>query len=87
VLAWSATHGGALAGWAPQALLLLGMVHPIYRAECDLGFVLAMTPAFGAMHPLAFAAVMADGGVVMFHGLRLGLLAHGRWLWKLQRRS
>lgn len=76
VLAWSATHGGVVAGWAPEALLLMGLAYPIYRAECVLGFVLAMTPAFGAALPLVFAGVMAGAGIVMFRGLR----ALGRWM-------
>jgi len=66
------------------SLFVLALFVPIYRAECVLGFILAMTVPFGAVLPTAFAAVMATAGVILYRATRLvftrsrGLLARGR---------
>jgi hypothetical protein len=39
--------------------LLLGLLLPIYRAECVLGFVLGMTVTFGAVIPTIIASIIA----------------------------
>jgi hypothetical protein len=53
------------------SLFGLALFVPIYRAECVLGFVLAMTVPFGAVLPTAFAAVMSAVGVILYRGVRL----------------
>jgi hypothetical protein len=55
------------------SLFVLALFLPIYRAECVLGFILAMTAPFGALLPTAFAAVMAMAGVILYRGVRLAL--------------
>jgi hypothetical protein len=53
------------------SLFALALFVPIYRAECVLGIILAMTVPFGAVLPTAFAAVMATTGVILYRGVRL----------------
>lgn len=53
------------------ALFPLALFVPIYRAECVLGFVLAMTVPFGAVLPTAFTAVMSVAGLVLYRSTRL----------------
>jgi len=53
------------------ALFVVALFVPIYRAECVLGFILAMTASFGAVLPTAFAAVMSAVGVILYRGVRL----------------
>ncbi|HEY2321583.1 MAG TPA: hypothetical protein VGJ82_01855 [Thermoanaerobaculia bacterium] len=55
------------------SLFVLALFVPIYRAECVLGFILAMTVSFGAVLPTAFAAVMSAAGVILYRGARIVL--------------
>lgn len=57
------------------ALLAIGLVVPIYRAQFVLGFVLGMTFTFGAVLPVIIASLLAAGSA----------LAHlfFRWLYRL----
>ncbi|HEX3584205.1 MAG TPA: hypothetical protein VH087_20745 [Thermoanaerobaculia bacterium] len=48
------------------SLFAVALFLPIYRAECVLGFVLAMTAPFGAVLPTVFATVMAAAGVILY---------------------
>lgn len=58
------------------AALVSGLLLPIYRPECILGYVLGAAPVFGTVIPLAGVLVMAA----------LSYLVH-RWLWPLIWRS
>lgn len=53
-----------------MSLPVLALLVPIYRAECVLGFVLAMTLVFGAVLPTLFATVVAAGAAVLYHLVR-----------------
>lgn len=61
---------GEVPGYMAQALFLIAVFYPIYRAECVLGFVLGMTFTFGAVLPTIFAAVVAAISALIFHGVR-----------------
>jgi hypothetical protein len=52
------------------SLFVVALFVPIYRAECVLGFVLAMTASFGAVLPTVFAAVMSAAGIGLYRGGR-----------------
>ena len=58
------------------AVLLAGLLVPIYRPECLLGYTLGAAPVFGAVIPLVGVLFMA----------LLSYLVH-RWLWPLMRRT
>jgi hypothetical protein len=60
------------------SLFVLALFVPIYRAECVLGFTLAMTAPFGAVLPTAFAAVMSAAGFVLYRGPRFVMRAAKR---------
>jgi hypothetical protein len=48
-----------IAGYVMMSILALAVLAPIYRAECLLGFVLAMTFTFGAILPTIIGSVIA----------------------------
>jgi hypothetical protein len=48
-----------LAFYVLLSIVLLAVLLPIYRAECVLGFVLAMTFVFGALLPTMIATILA----------------------------
>jgi hypothetical protein len=48
-----------LAFYVLLSIVLLAVLLPIYRAECVLGFVLAMTLVFGALLPTMIATILA----------------------------
>ena len=48
-----------LAFYVLLSIVLLAVLLPIYRAECVLGFVLAMTFVFGALLPTIIASILA----------------------------
>jgi hypothetical protein len=48
-----------LAGYIFQAILLLALLLPVYRAECVLGFAMGMTLATGPVLPMMVGAVIA----------------------------
>ena len=50
---------------------MLALFVPIYRAECVLGFILAMTVPFGAVLPTVFATVMSLAAVILYQGVRV----------------
>lgn len=49
----------AVASATFMGLLIAALVLPVYRAECVLGFVLAMAYTFGPVLPVGIAAVIA----------------------------
>jgi hypothetical protein len=53
-----------------DVILLLAVLLPVYRAECVLGFVLAMSITFGAVLPTLVATVLAAGSAVIHLLLR-----------------
>lgn len=55
-------------------LLPLAILFPLYRAECLLGFVLAMTFTFGAVLPTAFGSFLILVGLVLYRFVRPALL-------------
>ncbi len=59
------------------SLFVVALFLPIYRAECVLGFILAMTVPFGAVLPTAFASIMSLTGAVLHHAVHF-LLAIAR---------
>ncbi|MCD9096055.1 hypothetical protein LU699_03305 [Luteimonas fraxinea] len=61
--------------------LVLGLVLPAYRAECLLGFVLAMTFTFGAVLPLLIGGIVATVSAIA----HLGLYALARRVWRRTR--
>jgi hypothetical protein len=46
-------------------LLVAAVALPVYRAECVLGFVLAMLPVFGTMLPSIVAAVVGSASFAL----------------------
>ncbi len=61
--------------------LVLGLLLPAYRAECLLGFVLAMTFTFGAVLPLLIGGIVATVSAIA----HLGLYALVRRVWRRTR--
>ena len=53
-----------------DVILLLAVLLPVYRAECVLGFVLAMSITFGGVLPTLVATVLAAGSAVIHLLLR-----------------
>ena len=49
-----------------RLLPLLALALPIYRAECLLGFVLALSYTFGGVLPLVIGSVFALGGAALY---------------------
>jgi hypothetical protein len=59
-LAVAFTNGNeAIASYLFLGMFLLALLLPVYRAECVLGFVLAMTFTFGAVLPTLIACVIS----------------------------
>ena len=52
-------HYDALASYMSGGMLVLALLLPVYRAECVLGFVLAMTFTFGAVLPTIAGSILA----------------------------
>lgn len=66
-----------LEDFMPPMLLLplaLAFFLPTYRAECLLGFVLAMAWTFGGVLPLAIGIILIVGAWIIYEGIRVGLL-------------
>ncbi|MEF3080688.1 hypothetical protein V3391_00455 [Luteimonas sp. SMYT11W] len=61
--------------------LVLGLLLPAYRAECLLGFVLAMTFTFGAVLPLLIGGIVATVSAIA----HLVLYALARHVWRRTR--
>ena len=62
-----------ICGYMILALIPLGLIFPIYRAECLLGFVLGMTFTFGAVLPTGIGSILVLIGVVLYLYLRAGI--------------
>ena len=60
-----------------MGVLLLGLLLPVYRAECVLGFVLGMTFTFGAILPTLVAFVIAAFSALVHLCVRPVFM--GRW--------
>lgn len=83
-IAVSFTYGeGAVAAGLFEALVVLAVVLPGFRAECVLGFVLGMAFTFGAVLPTAFAWLIA-GVSALVHFCVWPLLAR---LWQKPERG
>jgi len=58
-------HYESIVSYLFQAMLLLAVLLPVYRAECVLGFVLGMTFTFGAVLPTVVASAIGAGSAVL----------------------
>jgi hypothetical protein len=67
------THHESVASYLFLSILLLGLLLPVYRAECVLGFVLGMTFTFGAVLPTMFGSIIGAGSAAIHLLLRPGL--------------
>ena len=56
------------------ALLPLGLIFRIYRAECLLSFVLGMTYTFGPVLPIGVGSILVLVGSMLYLYLRAGIL-------------
>jgi hypothetical protein len=82
LLSWSYTHGlEALSSALFLGAFALAVLLRIYRAECVLGFVLAMSYTFGGVLPILIATVIASVSALVHLGGR-PLLAR---LWRRMR--
>ncbi|MCB2408742.1 hypothetical protein [Hymenobacter lucidus] len=63
-----------MAGNVMLGLFVFAFFVPIYRPECLLGFVLAMTYTFGAVLPMIIGTVLGLVGLVLHGGIRRALL-------------
>jgi hypothetical protein len=70
-----------LSSWLFQALPLVGLLLPIYRAEYLLGFIVALSLRFGGVLPLIISTAVAVVSLVLHATVRRGLT------WLLSRRS
>lgn len=61
-------------GYLVLGLLPLAILFPLYRAECLLGFVMAMTFTFGAVLPTAFGSFLILMGLVLYRIVRPAIL-------------
>ena len=84
MLAFSFSHGYETATENLfMAMILSAVLLPVYRAETVLGFVLGMNIVFGAVLPIAVAALLASLSA-MVHLILWPLLVRG-WRWCLRR--
>lgn len=66
-LAFAYTTGrNEIASLLFQSLPFIGLLLPIFRAECVLGFVLGLTYTFGAVLPLFIATIISAAGAVLY---------------------
>ena len=63
-----------ICGYMMLALLPLGLLIPIYRAECLLGFVFGMTFTFGTVLPTGIGAILVLVGALLYLVIRSGIL-------------
>lgn len=76
-LSTSFTMGNeTVSSYIAQGIMALGVLLPIYRAECLLGFVLGMTFTFGAVLPTLVGSVFATASATV-HLLVYPLLMRG----------
>lgn len=69
-IALSFSHGNdAATNGLFEAMIVLALLLPGYRAECVLGFVLGMALTFGAVLPTAVAVVIAGASALVHRGL------------------
>jgi len=57
-----------------MALFPLAILVPIYRAECLLGFVIAMTFTFGTILPMLIGSLFVLMGAFIYLVLRPGIV-------------
>lgn len=69
-----------ITSWAFQAMLVLALFLPAYRAESLLGFVLGMTLTFGAVLPTAIGSIVAAGSALIHLVLRPLIVRGWRWI-------
>ncbi len=69
-----------ITSWAFQAMLVLAVLLPAYRAECLLGFVLGMTLTFGAVLPTAIGSIVAAGSALIHLVMRPMIVRCWRWI-------
>jgi hypothetical protein len=62
-----------LSSWLFQALPLVGLLLPIYRAEYLLGFIVALSLRFGGVLPLIISTPVAALSLVLHATVRRGL--------------
>lgn len=78
-LSWAFTQGfDDLASFIFIGIFVAGLLAPVYRAECILGFVLGMTFTFGAILPLLVASVIAITSGIAHRGFYPLV----RWGWR-----
>jgi hypothetical protein len=53
-----------------QGVFVIALFHPVYRAECVLGFVIGMSVFLGAILPMIAALVFAAVGALLYHAVR-----------------
>jgi hypothetical protein len=69
-LAVAFTNGNeVIASYLFLGMFLLAVLLPVYRAECLLGFVLAMTFTFGAVLPTLIASIIAGMSAIVHLGI------------------
>jgi len=61
-------------GYLVMALFPLAILVPIYRAECLLGFVIAMTFTFGTILPMLIGSLFVLMGAFIYLVLRPGIV-------------
>lgn len=79
-LSFAFMHGFEdMAFYTLLGVLFAGLILPVYRAECILGFVIGMTFTFGAILPSLVATVVASTSALL-HGLLYPLI-RAAWQW------
>lgn len=70
-------------GYMLEGLLLLGLLFPIYRAECLLGYVIGMTFTFGAVLPTAIGSILVLITAVSYLYVRPAILFSTSKFWHI----
>ncbi len=70
-----------------QGMLLIALLLPVYRAECLLGFVLAMTFTFGAVLPTMIGTIVAAISLVALMLSRRFIYPTLAYLWAWHKRK
>jgi len=63
-----------MSGYMVNALFIIALFFPIYRAECLLGFVIGMTFTFGAVLPTGIGSIFALIGLILYKFVRPGII-------------
>lgn len=80
-----ASGNAAVTSYLFQALLVLALLLPVYRAECVLGFALGMTFTIGAVLPTFIGAIIAAVSAILHLCLYPYVLRC--WIWFRRRGS